>query len=91
MPWSHPAPRMRELHRRGPRDLGAWATGEPLDFRGEYYTHTLMTPLFTPGPNPHGNPPIVLAGVGPQMTEVAGEVADGFMVHGSPPSGTCAR
>ncbi|MCU1653513.1 MAG: fgd 2, partial [Pseudonocardia sp.] len=42
----------------------------------------LMTPFFNPGPNPHGNPPIVLAGVGPRMTKVAGEVADGFFVHG---------
>ena len=59
----------------------AWATGEPLKFRGEFYTHTLMTPFFNPGPNPHGNPPIVLAGVGPLMTEVAGEVADGLLCH----------
>ncbi len=41
-----------------------------------------MTPFFNPGPNPHGNPKILLAGVGEQMTEVAGEVADGFLVHG---------
>jgi alkanesulfonate monooxygenase SsuD/methylene tetrahydromethanopterin reductase-like flavin-dependent oxidoreductase (luciferase family) len=40
-----------------------------------------MTPFFSPGPNPHGNPPIHLAGVGPRMTAVAGEVADGFMAH----------
>ncbi len=59
-----------------------WETGEPLAFRGEFYTHTLMTPFFDPGPNPHGNPKILLAGVGEHMTEVAGEVADGFLVHG---------
>jgi probable F420-dependent oxidoreductase len=53
----------------------------PLDFRGEFYRHTLMTPFFDPGPNPYGLPRIVLAGVGPRMTEVAGEVADGFMIH----------
>jgi probable F420-dependent oxidoreductase len=58
-----------------------WAGGAPLRFIGEYYTHTLMTPFFDPGPNPYGNPPIMLAGVGPRMTEVAGEVADGFFVH----------
>jgi probable F420-dependent oxidoreductase len=60
----------------------SWASGEPLRFVGEFYTHTLMTPFFNPGPNPYGNPPIILAGVGPRMTEVAGEVADGFFLHG---------
>ena len=58
-----------------------WAENDRLDFRGEFYQHTLMTPIFDPGANPHGNPPILLAGVGPRMTEVAGEVADGFLVH----------
>jgi probable F420-dependent oxidoreductase len=58
-----------------------WNEGEKLDFRGEFYTHTLMTPFFDPGPNPYGCPRIFLAGVGPRMTEIAGEVADGFFVH----------
>jgi probable F420-dependent oxidoreductase len=52
-----------------------------LAFRGEYYRHTLMTPMFDPGPNPYGNPPVFLAAVGPLMTEVAGEVADGLLAH----------
>jgi probable F420-dependent oxidoreductase len=60
----------------------SWATGERLRFRGEFYTHTLMTPFFDPGPNPYGNPRVFLAGVGELMTEVAGEVADGFLCHG---------
>ncbi len=81
MPWSHPAPRMRELILAIRAIWNTWETGEPLAFRGEFYTHTLMTPFFDPGPNPHGNPKILLAGVGRQMTEVAGEVADGFLVH----------
>src|SRR6516165_10980946 len=59
-----------------------WETGEKLECRGDFYTHTLMTPFFDPGPNPHGNPKILLAGVGEVMTEVAGEVGDGFWVHG---------
>jgi probable F420-dependent oxidoreductase len=59
----------------------AWETGDMLDFRGDFYTHTLMTPFFDPGPNPHGNPRIILAAVGPKMTEVAGEVADGIFCH----------
>lgn len=82
MPWSAPAARMREYLLAVRTIWSSWATGEPLRFLGEHYTHTLMNPMFNPGPNPHGNPPIVLAGVGPLMTRVAGEVADGFFVHG---------
>ena len=81
MPWSHPAPRMREMILAIRAIWKTWETGEKLDFRGEFYTHTLMTPFFNPGPNPHGNPKILLAGVGEHMTEVAGEVGDGFLVN----------
>jgi probable F420-dependent oxidoreductase len=81
MPWSHPAPRMRELILAIRAIWDSWATGGKLAFRGEFYTHTLMTPFFSPGPNPHGNPRILLAGVGQLMTEVAGEVGDGLLVH----------
>jgi probable F420-dependent oxidoreductase len=59
-----------------------WHTGAPLDFRGEYYSHTLMTPMFEPQRHAYGPPPVLLAGVGETMTEVAGEVADGFLTHG---------
>jgi probable F420-dependent oxidoreductase len=82
MPWSHPAPRMAEFINAIRAIWKAWETGEALGFEGEFYTHTLMTPFFSPGPNPHGNPPILLAGVGAKMTETAGEVADGFISHG---------
>jgi probable F420-dependent oxidoreductase len=81
MPWSQPAARMRELVLAIRAIWARWHEGTPLDFRGEFYQHTLMTPFFDPGPNPFGLPRIVLGGVGPRMTEVAGEVADGFMVH----------
>src|SRR3954454_16530209 len=82
MEWSHPAPRMREFVLAVRAIWNAWATGEELDFRGDFYTHTLMTPFFDPGPNPHGPPRVIVAGVGPLMTEVAGEVGDGFFCHG---------
>jgi probable F420-dependent oxidoreductase len=59
----------------------SWATGERLAFRGEFYHHTLMTEFFNPGPNPQGNPPIMLAAVGELMTGVAGRVADGMLCH----------
>jgi probable F420-dependent oxidoreductase len=80
-PWSRPNVRMREFVRAVRAVWRAWDTGERLDFRGEFYTHTLMTPFFSPGPNPHGRPPIALAGFGPAMIGVAGEVADGWFVH----------
>lgn len=82
MPWSHPAARMRELILAIRAIWAAWNDGTKLDFQGEFYTHTLMTPFFDPGPNPHGNAKIFLAGVGELMTEVAGEVCDGFLCHG---------
>src|SRR6202046_4723299 len=82
MPWSHPAPRMRELILAIRAIWTTWETGEKLDFRGEFYTHTLMTPFFVPAKHPYGNPKIVLAAVGETMTEVAGEVGDGLRVHG---------
>ncbi|MGH0033663.1 MAG: LLM class F420-dependent oxidoreductase [Myxococcota bacterium] len=81
MPWSHPAARMREFILAMRAIWACWYDGEKLDFRGDYYTHTLMTPMFTPDDNPHGAPPVILAAVGPKMTEVAGEVADGMLVH----------
>jgi probable F420-dependent oxidoreductase len=81
MPWSHPAARMREMVLAIKEIWRCWAESDRLDFRGEFYQHTLMTPMFNPGRNPYGDPPILLAGVGPVMTEVAGEVADGFFVH----------
>ena len=81
MPWSKPAARMREMVLAIKEIWRCWAENDRLDFRGEFYQHTLMTPMFNPGPNPYGNPPIFVAGVGPKMTEVVGEVADGFFVH----------
>jgi probable F420-dependent oxidoreductase len=82
MPWSQPAARMREMILAIRAIWVSWNEGTKLDFRGDFYTHTLMTPFFDPGPNPHGNAKIFLAGVGEKMTEAAGEVADGFLCHG---------
>ncbi|MFI5318147.1 MAG: TIGR03617 family F420-dependent LLM class oxidoreductase [Myxococcota bacterium] len=81
MPWSEPAKRLREFVLAIRAIWRAWESGERLSFRGEFYTHTLMTPFFNPGPNEFGAPPIFLAGVGPKMVETVGEVADGFLVH----------
>jgi probable F420-dependent oxidoreductase len=82
MPWSHPAPRMREFILAMRAIWDCWNNGSKLEFRGEFYKHTLMTPMFSPEPNPYGAPPVYLAGVGELMTETAGEVCDGFISHG---------
>jgi probable F420-dependent oxidoreductase len=81
MPWSSPAARMREFVLAVRAIWRTFETGERLRFRGEFYRHTHMDPYFNPGPNPYGNPPIMVAGVGERMTEVAGEVADGYLPH----------
>jgi probable F420-dependent oxidoreductase len=81
MPWSKPASRMREFILAMQAVWKCWYEGAPLDFRGEFYTHTLMTPMFTPTDIEHGAPRLMLAAVGPKMTEVAGEVADGLIAH----------
>ena len=81
MHWSHPALRMREFVLALRAIWACWQDGAPLDFRGDFYTHTLMTPFFSPDRHEFGPPPVYLAGVGGLMTEVAGEVCDGFFFH----------
>ena len=85
MEWSKPAARMREMILAMRAIWDTWQNGTPLAFRGDFYTHTLMTPFFTPDPKElegFGPPRVYLAGVGELMTEVAGEVCDGFLCHG---------
>ena len=82
MPWSAPTERMREYVGALRAIWASWADGSPLRFRGEHYRHTLMTPMFTPPAHEWGPPPVHLAAVGPRMTALAGEVADGLLAHG---------
>jgi len=82
MPWSQPAARMREMILAIRAIWDCWDGDGTLDFRGDFYTHTLMTPFFNPGPSGFGHPKVFLAAVGPKMTEVAGEVCDGLLCHG---------
>ncbi|KPM53547.1 LLM class F420-dependent oxidoreductase [Frankia sp. CcI49] len=81
MPWGRPAPQMREFVLAMRAIWSSWADGTPLRFEGEYYRHTLMPPAFVSPAHPFGPPPVFLAGVGDAMTQVAGEVADGFLCH----------
>lgn len=79
--WGQPAARLRDMVLAIRAIFDAWQSGERLRYEGEFYKHTLMTPAFSPGPNPYGIPPIYCGGFGPKMTEVVGEVADGFIAH----------
>jgi probable F420-dependent oxidoreductase len=78
--FDRPIARMREMVGALRAVFATWETGDALDFRGEFWSHTLMPPLFNPGPNPHGPPPIALGGLGPQMLRLAAEVGDGVLV-----------
>jgi probable F420-dependent oxidoreductase len=82
VPWTPPAPRMKEYIQALRAIWHSWKTGERLAFEGEHYTFTLMTPNFTPEPMSYQAPPVTMAAVGPAMLHVAGEVADGVRLHG---------
>jgi probable F420-dependent oxidoreductase len=82
MPWSPPVERMREYVAALRAIWTAWQDGTRLRFQGEHYRHTLMTPMFSPQAHEWGGPPVHLAAVGPGMTRLAGEVADGLLAHG---------
>lgn len=78
--FDRPVARMKEMVAALRAVFTAWETGERLDFRGEYFRHTLMTPTFNPGPNPYGPPPIYLGALGPKLTRATAAVADGLLV-----------
>jgi probable F420-dependent oxidoreductase len=81
MPWSRPVARMREFVLALHAIWSAWNDGTKLRFEGEFYTHKLMTPMFTPEPQPFSAPKIFIAAVGEAMTDMCGEVADGLLAH----------
>jgi probable F420-dependent oxidoreductase len=78
--WIKPVDQMRECIEAIRAVFTTWETGGRLDYRGDYTSLTLMTPMFNPGANPFGPPPILLGALGPRMTQLASEVADGLLV-----------
>src|SRR5512142_1733073 len=58
-----------------------WQNGTRLNFRGEHYKLTLMSPFFNPGRISHPSIPIYIAGVNEGLAKLAGELCDGFHVH----------
>lgn len=81
VPWSAPAPRLKEYIASLRAIWSCWKTGEPLAFQGEHYQFTLMTPNFTPEHMAFAPPPVTMGAVGPAMLRLAGEVADGVRLH----------
>ncbi|MBB3042657.1 TIGR03617 family F420-dependent LLM class oxidoreductase [Nocardioides soli] len=81
MEWSPPVDRMRDFLLALDAIFTAWRDGTRLDYQGEHYRHTLMTPVFTP--HHHELPiPTMIAAVGARMTELGGELCDGLLLHG---------
>lgn len=78
--FDRPVARMRELVGALRAIFDVWQNGGRLDYRGEFYRHTLMTPTFNPGPNPYGPPLIYVGALGPRLTRAAAETADGLLV-----------
>jgi probable F420-dependent oxidoreductase len=78
--WSRPVARMRHTVTAVKAVFDAWEKRAPLDFRGEFGEHTMMPPVFDPGPHPYGPPPVLVGALGPKMTEMAAEVADGVLM-----------
>jgi probable F420-dependent oxidoreductase len=81
MPWDKPVARLHEYVGALRAIWRSFQTGETLNFEGEFYRHTLMTPFFNPGPIEHPNIPIYIAGVNSRLAALAGELCDGFHVH----------
>ncbi|MBI3989883.1 MAG: TIGR03617 family F420-dependent LLM class oxidoreductase [candidate division NC10 bacterium] len=79
--WESPGPKLREVIQALRTIWDCWQNGTKLDFRGQFYTFTLMTPFFQPPPIAHPRIPIFIAGVNPYMARLAGELCDGFHVH----------
>ena len=81
VPWTPPAPRMREYVQSLRAIWHCWKNGVPLNYTGEHYRFTLMTPNFVPEPIAAPIPAITIAAVGPAMMKVAAEECDGVKLH----------
>lgn len=81
MTWEHPTAKLREMILAMRAVWAAWQGDGRVNFRGEFYKITLMTPFFNPGPIEYPNIPIYIAGVNEKLCQLAGELCQGFHAH----------
>jgi len=81
MPWGSPVERLEDYILAIQAIFASWRTGSRLKYEGAFYSHTLMSPIFTP-PLHEYQIPIYIAAVGTRMTELAGRVCNGVILHG---------
>lgn len=81
MRWDPPVPKLREYIQALRAIWRSWQENAPLRVEGTYYRLSLMGPFFNPGPNREPLVPIFIAGVNRGLCRLAGELADGFLVH----------
>ena len=79
--WMTPGPRLKDYILSMRAIWDTWQNATPLDYKGEFYQFSLMTPFFNPGPIPNPDIPVYIAGVGPYLSSLAGETCQGFHVH----------
>ena len=79
--WASPSRRLREYVQSLRAIWSAWRKGSKLDFQSQFYSFTLMTPYFDPGPGSQSEPPVYVSAINPYNCRVAGEVCDGLAVH----------
>ena len=79
--WDSPGPRLREVILALRAIWDCWQNKSPLKFQGKFYSFTLMTPFFDPGPIRHPEIPIFVGGLNPYMCRLAGELCHGMHIH----------
>ena len=79
--WEAPGPRLRDYVKSLKAIWHSWQTGEKLEYYGDSYNFSLMTPFFNPGPSEYPTPEVFTAAVNAYNCQVAGEVSDGLMLH----------
>ncbi len=74
----------KELHFEGQGFMGKgnFLSKKALNFDGQFFKFSLLTPMFNPGPLTVPPPPIYVGAVNPINCQMAGEIADGFHCHG---------
>lgn len=79
--WESPLAQMREYIESLRAIFNSFQHGVPLKYEGRHYRFTRLQPFFNPGPIEHPHIPVFMGAVGPKMTELAGQLADGMITH----------